>query len=77
MARPLAQVTYEAKGSWGIGSPSPQPLALVDGQTLEPIEAPESGARLLAATRLGAVRLIDHSSFQIATPSEELGLHER
>ena len=35
-------------------------LALVDGQTLEPIDAPHPGARLLAAAHLGAVRLIDN-----------------
>ncbi|MCH7859978.1 MAG: pantoate--beta-alanine ligase [Candidatus Marinimicrobia bacterium] len=35
-------------------------LALVDGQTLEPIDAPQPGARLLAAAHLGAVRLIDN-----------------
>lgn len=35
-------------------------LALVDGQTLDPITSPDPGARLLVAARLGAVRLIDN-----------------
>lgn len=35
-------------------------LALVDGQTLRVIQAAQPGARLLAAARLGSVRLIDN-----------------
>lgn len=35
-------------------------LALVDGETLEPLAAATPGARLLAAMRLGAVRLLDN-----------------
>jgi pantoate--beta-alanine ligase len=35
-------------------------LALVDGPTLEPIATARSGARLIMAARLGAVRLIDN-----------------
>jgi pantoate--beta-alanine ligase len=35
-------------------------LALVDGPSLAPIEAPCPGARLIAAARLGSVRLLDN-----------------
>jgi pantoate--beta-alanine ligase len=35
-------------------------LALVDGPTLAPLDAPAPGARLIAAARLGSVRLIDN-----------------
>jgi pantoate--beta-alanine ligase len=35
-------------------------LALVQGSTLLPIPAPEPGARLIAAARLGSVRLLDN-----------------
>ncbi len=35
-------------------------LALVDGPTLEPIAAARPGARLIAAARLGTVRLLDN-----------------
>ncbi|HEY6432124.1 MAG TPA: pantoate--beta-alanine ligase [Acetobacteraceae bacterium] len=37
-------------------------VALVDGPTLEPIEATRPGARLIAAVRLGSVRLLDNLS---------------
>jgi pantoate--beta-alanine ligase len=37
-------------------------LALVDGPTLEPITAARPGARLIAAVRLGTVRLLDNIS---------------
>lgn len=44
-------------------------LALVDPATLEPIDVPDSeGARLIAAARLGAVRLIDN--FAVAPPRD-------
>ena len=35
-------------------------LALVDGLTIQPLEALQSDARLIAAARLGSVRLIDN-----------------
>jgi pantoate--beta-alanine ligase len=35
-------------------------LALVDGPTLQPLPAAQPGARLVAAARLGSVRLIDN-----------------
>jgi pantoate--beta-alanine ligase len=35
-------------------------IALVDGPTLAPLDAARPGARLIAAARLGAVRLIDN-----------------
>jgi pantoate--beta-alanine ligase len=35
-------------------------LALVDGPTLEPLEAAVPGSRIIAAARLGSVRLIDN-----------------
>ena len=37
---------------------------------LEPLDPPEPGARLLAAARLGAVRLIDNMPLQVTTPFE-------
>ena len=35
-------------------------LALVDGPTLAPIDAPQPGARFIATARLGSVRLLDN-----------------
>ena len=35
-------------------------LALVDGATMRPLEATADNARLIAAARLGSVRLIDN-----------------
>ena len=35
-------------------------FALVDGPTLAPIDTPTPGARLIAAARLGTVRLLDN-----------------
>ncbi|SPE22343.1 Pantothenate synthetase (fragment) [Burkholderiales bacterium] len=35
-------------------------FALVDGPTLQPLPAAAPGSRLVAAARLGAVRLIDN-----------------
>lgn len=35
-------------------------LALVDGETLEPLDAARPGARLIAAARIGSTRLIDN-----------------
>ncbi len=35
-------------------------FALVDGPSLEPLAGAAPGARLIAAARLGAVRLIDN-----------------
>lgn len=35
-------------------------LALVDGPTLAPIEVADAGSRLIAAARLGSVRLLDN-----------------
>ena len=37
-------------------------LALVDGETLEPIDTPQRGARVIVAARLGSVRLLDNMS---------------
>lgn len=39
---------------------SPDYFALVDGETLEPLEGVRPGARLIAAASLGTVRLIDN-----------------
>ena len=38
-------------------------LALVDGPSLAPIDAPNPNARLIAAARLGSVRLLDNVGF--------------
>jgi pantoate--beta-alanine ligase len=35
-------------------------VALVDGASLAPLDAPRAGARLIAAARLGGVRLLDN-----------------
>ncbi|HKP34010.1 MAG TPA: pantoate--beta-alanine ligase, partial [Sphingomicrobium sp.] len=35
-------------------------LALVDAQTLEPVELPKAGMRLIAAAVIGSTRLIDN-----------------
>jgi pantoate--beta-alanine ligase len=35
-------------------------VALVDGESLSPLAAPRAGARLIAAARLGGVRLLDN-----------------
>ncbi len=35
-------------------------VALVDGHSLAPLDAPRAGARLIAAARLGGVRLLDN-----------------
>ena len=40
---------------------APEYLALVDGSTLLPVETVSQGARLLAAARLGTVRLLDNA----------------
>jgi len=39
---------------------SPEYIALVDGESLEALTAARPGARLIAAARLGAVRLLDN-----------------
>jgi pantoate--beta-alanine ligase len=39
-------------------------LALVDGASLTQIDAPQAGARLIAAARLGSVRLLDNIAAQ-------------
>jgi pantoate--beta-alanine ligase len=39
-------------------------VALVDGPTLRPLDEPTGGARLIAAARLGSVRLIDNIPVQ-------------
>lgn len=45
---------------------APEYLALVDGSTLLPIDTCKSGARLLAAARLGTVRLLDNTGIDAA-----------
>jgi len=39
-------------------------VALVDGESLEPLDAPTSGARLIAAATLGKTRLIDNIALE-------------
>ena len=39
-------------------------LELVDGPSLSPLDGPRSGARLIAAARLGGVRLLDNVSVE-------------
>ena len=38
----------------------PEYLALVDGSSMQPIDAPAAGARLVGLVRLGSVRLLDN-----------------
>jgi pantoate--beta-alanine ligase len=47
-------------------------VALVDAVSLEPITRPRKGSRLLAAARLGAVRLLDTMSVDMAMVREEI-----
>lgn len=46
-------------------------VALVDAVSLEPITRPRSGSRLLAAARLGSVRLLDTMSIDLTMVPEE------
>lgn len=70
-AQPL-QAAHAALSGDGFGVDY---LALVDGPTLEPIASAEAGARLIAAARLGTVRLLDNvpvgqsASARLATPA--------
>jgi pantoate--beta-alanine ligase len=41
-------------------------LALVDGSTLEPLDAPRDGARLIAAAVIGTTRLIDNLPLMVS-----------
>ncbi|HQT88294.1 MAG TPA: pantoate--beta-alanine ligase [Acidiphilium sp.] len=47
-------------------------VALVDAVSLEPITCPRAGSRLLAAARLGAVRLLDTMSVDMTMVREEI-----
>ena len=61
----LGQVALRVQGM------EPDYLALVDAETMQPVESPKGQARLVAAARLGTVRLLDNVAvLQIAsTPS--------
>lgn len=55
-ASPLEEAAAELREAGMI----PDYLALVDGASVEPIETARPGARLIAAARLGSVRLLDN-----------------
>ena len=57
-----------AATSGGIASLTARPLPMVvDGGTLEPVPSLVPGARLLAAVRLGGVRLLDNLPLESAS----------
>ncbi len=58
--RDAAPVLAEAEAQLHTAGMGTDYLALVDGPTLEPLAASAPGARLLAAMRLGSVRLLDN-----------------
>ena len=58
-ARPRACSTNRAAHLMAAGL-TPDYLALVDGTSLEPIASARRGSRLIAAARLGSVRLLDN-----------------
>jgi pantoate--beta-alanine ligase len=58
--RPAASVLAGATERLTRAGFAPDYVALVDGPTLAPLDAPRPGSRLIAAARLGAVRLIDN-----------------
>ncbi|HEX5327617.1 MAG TPA: pantoate--beta-alanine ligase [Acetobacteraceae bacterium] len=57
---PAERVLGAARAALGASGFALDYLDLVDGPTLVPLAAPVLGARLIAAARLGAVRLIDN-----------------
>jgi len=56
----VAAVLSASRASLGNAGFKVDYLALVDGQTVRPIDALQSGARLIAAAHLGGVRLLDN-----------------
>jgi pantoate--beta-alanine ligase len=57
---PVAEALNEALEALGRAGFEVDYLALVDGPTLAPIDALDAGARVIAAARLGTVRLLDN-----------------
>jgi pantoate--beta-alanine ligase len=57
---PAAPLIAEAEAGLAADGFAVEYLALVDGPSLAPLDAPAPGARLIAAARLGSVRLIDN-----------------
>jgi pantoate--beta-alanine ligase len=58
--QPAAPILQQASAELTAAGFEVNYLALVDGPTLQPIEATAPGARLIAAARLGTVRLLDN-----------------
>jgi pantoate--beta-alanine ligase len=58
--KPAEPLLVEAAGLLEAAGFAPEYLALVDAETLVPIPAARPPARLIAAARLGAVRLLDN-----------------
>ncbi len=58
--KPVPEALARARASLTQAGLGVDYLALVDGPTLAPIDTPEPGARLIAAARLGSIRLLDN-----------------
>lgn len=58
--RSVGESTNEAIGALAIGGFSTQYLAMVDAETLEPMETLTGEARIIVASKLGRTRLIDN-----------------
>jgi pantoate--beta-alanine ligase len=57
---PIAEAVREARSSLTAASFSVDYVALVDADTLEPLDAPQGEMRLIAAATIGSTRLIDN-----------------
>jgi pantoate--beta-alanine ligase len=57
---PVAEALREARSSLTAASFSVDYVALVDADTLEPLDAPQGEMRLIAAATIGSTRLIDN-----------------
>jgi len=58
----LGQAALRAQGM------QPDYLALVEAETMQPVAVPDGPARLVAAARLGTVRLLDNVAVPLSTP---------
>jgi pantoate--beta-alanine ligase len=66
---PVAEALEDARRSLKAAGFAPiDYVALVDGETLEPVEHPGPGQRLIAAATIGTTRLIDNLELQSSAP---------